>query len=76
MQYPTSPDLTRYRQALQAAQTLRMAGRVSQVVGLTIEAQGLDCQIGEICDIQANGSSGLAAMAGVGTRKRGGRLRL
>jgi flagellar protein export ATPase FliI len=38
-----------------------MAGRVSQVVGLTIEAQGLDCQIGEICDIQANGSSGLAA---------------
>jgi flagellum-specific ATP synthase/type III secretion protein N (ATPase) len=30
---------------------VRLAGRVAQVVGLTIEARGLDCHIGEVCEI-------------------------
>lgn len=53
------PDLTRYHQALSRLKILRLAGRVVQVVGLTIEAQGLDCQIGEVCEIRANGSQPL-----------------
>jgi FliI/YscN family ATPase len=37
--------------ALNGLKTVRLAGRVAQVVGLTIEARGLDSQIGEVCDI-------------------------
>ncbi len=50
------PDLSRYHQALKGLNTVRLAGRVVQVVGLTIEATGLDCQIGEVCEIRAANS--------------------
>lgn len=53
------PDLNRYHQALAGLKTLNLAGRVVQVVGLTIEAQGLDSQIGEVCEIRANDSKPL-----------------
>src|SRR5512143_2666114 len=53
------PDLTRYHLALNKLNTIRLSGRVVQVVGLTIEATGLDCEIGEVCEIQANGSKPL-----------------
>lgn len=46
------PDLTRYHVALNSLNPIRLSGRVVQVVGLTIEATGLDCQIGEVCEIQ------------------------
>jgi flagellum-specific ATP synthase len=55
MAFPSPPDLSRYRQAIKALKTIRLAGRVAQVVGLTIEAQGLDCQIGEVCEIHTHG---------------------
>lgn len=52
---PTGLDLSRYRRALHAVKTVRLAGRVAQVVGLTIEARGLDCHIGEVCEIRSQG---------------------
>jgi FliI/YscN family ATPase len=47
----TVPDLTRYHDTIKNLSTIRISGRVVQVVGLTIEAVGLDCQIGEVCEI-------------------------
>lgn len=64
-----TPDLSRYLQALDGADTLRVSGRVVHVIGLTIEAIGLDCQIGEVCDIRANSSSSIKAEV-VGFRNR------
>lgn len=45
-------NLSRSQRALDGLKTVRLSGRVAQVVGLTIEARGLDCQIGEVCDIR------------------------
>ncbi len=53
------PDFTRYHLALSRLNPLRLTGRVVQVVGLTIEATGLDCQIGEVCEIEASSTQGL-----------------
>lgn len=53
------PDLARYRQALREVKTVRSAGRVVQVVGLTIEAVGMDCQIGEVCEIRTGPTASL-----------------
>lgn len=61
MNNPTFPDLTRYHLALNRLNTIRLSGRIVQVVGLTIEATGLDCQIGEVCEIRANDSPTLIA---------------
>ncbi|MCI0520749.1 MAG: flagellar protein export ATPase FliI [Chloroflexi bacterium] len=55
------PDFTRYHLALNRLNTVRLTGRVVQVVGLTIEATGLDCQIGEVCEIRANGARPLVS---------------
>ncbi|MDH4617192.1 flagellar protein export ATPase FliI [Brevibacillus sp. AY1] len=44
-------DLSRYRQALQAMDTMRVNGKVTQVVGLTIESEGPEVRLGEICHI-------------------------
>ena len=61
MPLPQSVDLARYRQALAGLKTVRLSGRVAQVVGLTVEARGLDCQIGEICEIRTSGQQPLQA---------------
>ena len=45
-------DFSRYTNALQGFDTLKVSGRVVHVIGLTVEAIGLDCQIGEVCDIR------------------------
>jgi flagellum-specific ATP synthase len=55
------PDLAAYKAAVKALKTVRLAGRVVQVVGLTIEAQGLDTQISEVCKIHSSGSETLYA---------------
>ncbi len=46
------PDLARFHRRLAGFNPFLLSGRVSQVVGLTIEARGLDCQIGEVCEIR------------------------
>jgi flagellum-specific ATP synthase len=51
MTLPPPPNLDQYIQILSTTDTIRLSGRVVEVVGLTIEALGLDCQIGEICQI-------------------------
>jgi len=47
-----------YHQKLAKATTLVKRGRVTQVIGLTIEAQGLNAQIGELCHITPNEGEG------------------
>jgi FliI/YscN family ATPase len=64
-----SVDLNRYHQALAGLHTIRFSGRVVQVVGLTVEAVGLDCEIGEVCEIKAN-RSGVLLSEVVGFRDR------
>lgn len=46
-------DMSPFARSLENCSTLRVSGRVVQVIGLTIEAVGLDCQIGEVCEIRA-----------------------
>ncbi len=46
------PDLSRFRKRLDNCETMRMSGRVAQVIGLVVESDGPQCRIGEICTIQ------------------------
>lgn len=63
------PDLRRYAQALDDLHTLKSSGQVIQVIGLTVEAVGLSCQIGEVCEIRALSSPSVLAEV-VGFRNR------
>ncbi len=58
------PDLSRYSQALSRLNPTRTSGRVIQVLGLTIQAIGLDCQIGEVCEIRTSHESLLSEVVG------------
>ena len=51
------PDLSRFSNKINRLNPTRTSGRVTQVLGLTIQAIGLDCQIGEVCEIHASGES-------------------
>ncbi len=44
-------DLAQYEKLLQQITPIRVQGKVSQVIGLSIEAEGLRVQVGEICHI-------------------------
>lgn len=57
------PDLSRYSRAISELNPLSVTGRVVQVVGLTVEIMGLNCQVGEICEIQARNKTPLMAEA-------------
>ncbi|MBI5943511.1 MAG: FliI/YscN family ATPase [Chloroflexi bacterium] len=58
-----TPDLTRFSKAITSLNPLSVTGRVVQVVGLTVEIMGLNCQIGEICEIQTRNKTSLMAEA-------------
>ncbi len=60
MQTPTI-DMSRYSHVLSRLNPLSISGKVVQVVGLTIELMGLNCQIGEICEIQTSNRESLMA---------------
>jgi flagellum-specific ATP synthase len=47
-------NLHRYRDLLPQIVTLRRQGRVVQVIGLAIEAEGLNAETGEMCEIRVN----------------------
>jgi len=66
---PTHLDLSRFRKAITHLNPLSISGRVVQVVGLTVETMGLNCQIGEICVIQ-NGSQELLLAEVIGFRNK------
>ncbi len=44
-------DLGRYQTALRQHSPLRFQGRVAQVIGLSIEVEGLRLAVGDICTI-------------------------
>ncbi len=52
---PTNPtptiDLSRYARAARRCTTIKMHGRVTQVIGLTIESEGPAVKVGELCYI-------------------------
>lgn len=46
-------DLSRFQHTLDELEPMRCSGRVVQVIGLTVEAVGLSCQMGEVCHISS-----------------------
>lgn len=44
-------DLARYEEILQYVTPIRVQGKVAQVIGLSIEVEGLRVEVGEICHI-------------------------
>ena len=67
-------DMETYREALRELVPLRRVGHVTQVVGLTIEAEGLAAHTGEICYLCSRGKGPPTAAEVVGFR--GNRLLL
>ena len=55
------PDFARVAQAINRMNTIKLCGRVVNLVGLTIEVSGLSCQVGEVCEIQTDPGSSLMA---------------
>ena len=50
---PLDPTLTRYRTAVTEADSHRMHGRVTNLIGLVIEVTGLRAEVGELVTISA-----------------------
>ncbi len=44
-------DMTRYEEALKHLDPIRVNGKVMQVIGLTVESEGPDASVGEVCVI-------------------------
>lgn len=73
MSFAKNPTLKSYRQQLQHIDPLRARGRVSRLVGFTLESQGPPAEIGELCLLPTvNDNSTLAEVVGF----RDGRLLL
>jgi len=49
-----SIDLNKYREALDRSDFIEYCGRISKVVGLTIESEGPEVNIGELCYLRAS----------------------
>lgn len=45
------PNLSRYRETISRTDTVRVNGRVAQVIGVLVESHGPACSVGEICQI-------------------------
>lgn len=50
----SAPTLERYRQILSRLNTMKLNGKVSQVVGVVIESRGPAARLGEVCEIQVS----------------------
>jgi flagellum-specific ATP synthase len=46
-----TPNLSRYRETISRTDTVRVNGRVAQVIGVLVESHGPACSVGEICQI-------------------------
>ena len=62
-------DLSRYRRLVQEVNTLQHRGQVVQVIGLTIEAEGIAPQLGELCWVYTADDQATIAAEVVGFRK-------
>jgi flagellum-specific ATP synthase len=65
---PLQLDLSRYTAAVGERSALRFQGRVAQVIGLSIEVEGLPLAVGEVCTIHPQGSSSWISAEVVGFR--------
>ena len=54
-------DLTNYGRLVEEARPIRRQGRVCQVVGLTLEVQGINAPLGEVCYVSTRGNGLLPA---------------
>jgi len=52
---PPSIDLAKYHKILANVKTIHPRGAVIQVIGLTIEAEGLSAEVGELCIVHSSG---------------------
>ena len=43
--------LGRLRSTLASSNLYSYRGRISQIVGMTIEATGIECNVGDVCDL-------------------------
>ncbi len=50
-------DLSEWRRRLKEAKLIKLTGRVTRVIGLTVEVQGINAPIGEVCEILAPGEA-------------------
>lgn len=50
-------DLDTWRTRVEAVRPFRLLGRVTKVVGLTVEVDGLNTSVGEICDVYIPGET-------------------
>ncbi len=66
---PPTIDTERYRKLLQELDPLCYEGKVAQVIGLTIEAEGLNCEIGEVCAIRPQRGGEVVQAEVVGFRR-------
>ncbi len=57
-------DLSAYHTRLHAAEPFQVRGRVVQVIGLTIEAEGISPRLGELCWIEGDGDPIAAEVVG------------
>jgi len=58
---PQAIDISRYAQLVAEARPIRRQGKVCQVVGLTIEVQGITGLLGEVCYVKARGGGTIPA---------------
>jgi len=54
-------DVGRYRAIVQGLDTVRVTGRVQQVVGLSMEVDGLSARLGDVCSIERVGEPPIQA---------------
>jgi flagellum-specific ATP synthase len=54
-------DYSRYRAIVQGLDTVRVTGRVQQVVGLSMEVDGLSARLGDVCSIERVGEPPIQA---------------
>jgi flagellum-specific ATP synthase len=62
-----SVDFNKYRQILNNSDFIEYSGKISKVVGLTIESDGPEVNIGEICQIKASRSKNKISAEVVGS---------
>ncbi|HEY0827505.1 MAG TPA: flagellar protein export ATPase FliI [Bacilli bacterium] len=62
------PQATRYTEYLKLFDPVRVNGKVTQIIGLTVESEGPDVSIGEVCYIYPSKSSNPIAAEVVGFR--------
>ena len=62
-------DLNRLRGILSSSNLYSYEGRISQIVGMTIEATGIECNIGDVCDIQLDSGGEKILAEAVGFRE-------